>query len=205
MNGGKVLPYLMTLPTLAVRIGKGLYELSRDGKAVMKKANVARLKIYTKRAGEDETSGPSAKKGKVHRIAKYNVLYVSCIYFYICRVQTKGPILMEVESQSQEDSSQTLNVVEHQNPRHFPLQEKCKFCLIVTFKPYCDSLIFSLLQASEYWVRELQLKKERVIIDGGDAQRSAYARCPETVSKAKCINLQFLVPDTWFCTSCKLT
>ena len=86
------------MPTLAVRIGKGLYELSRDGKVVKKKANVARLKIYTKRAGEDETSGPSAKKSKVHRIAKYNVLYVSCIYFYIRRVQTKGPILMEVES-----------------------------------------------------------------------------------------------------------
>ena len=52
----------MTLPTLAVRIGKGLYELSRDGKVVKKKkANVARLKIYTnlKRAGEDETSGPT--------------------------------------------------------------------------------------------------------------------------------------------------
>ena len=65
---------------------------------VKKKANVARLKIYTKRAGEDETSGPSAKKSKVHRIAKYN------IYFYMRRVQTKGPILMEVESQSQEDS-----------------------------------------------------------------------------------------------------
>ena len=111
----------MTLPTLAVRIGKGLYELSRDGKVVKKKANVARLKMYTKRAGEDESSGPSAKKSKVHRIAKYNVLYVS---FYIRRVQTKGPILMEVESQSQEDSSQTLNVVEHQNPRHFPLQRE---------------------------------------------------------------------------------
>ena len=67
----------MTLPTLAVRIGKGPYELNRDGKVVKKKANVARLKIYTKRAGEDETSGPSAKKSKVHRIAKYNVLYVS--------------------------------------------------------------------------------------------------------------------------------
>ena len=75
---------------------------------VKKKANVARLKIYTKRAGEDETSGPSAKKSKVHRIAKYN--YVSCIIFYIRRVQTKGLILMEVESQSQEDSIQTLNV-----------------------------------------------------------------------------------------------
>ena len=111
----------MTLPTLAVRIGKGLYELSRDGKVVKKKANVARLKIYTKRAGEDESSGPSDKKSKVHRIAKYNVLYVS---FYIRRVQTKGPILMEVESQSQEDSSQTLNVAEHQNPRHFPLQRE---------------------------------------------------------------------------------
>ena len=60
---------------------KRLYELSRDGKVVKKKANVARLKIYTKRAGEDETSGPSAKKSKVHRIAKYNVLYVSCIIF----------------------------------------------------------------------------------------------------------------------------
>ena len=133
----------MTLPTLAVRIGKGLYELSRDGKVVKKKANVARLKIYTKRAGEDESSGPSAKKSKVHRIAKYNVLYVS---FYIRRVQTKGPILMEVESQSQEDSSQTLNVVEHQKTQDAsPSKEKCKFCLIVTFKPYCDSLIFSLL------------------------------------------------------------
>ena len=108
----------MTLPTLAVRIGKGLYELSRDGKVVKKKANVARLKIYTKRAGEDETSGPSAKKSKVHRIAKYIVLYVS---FYIRRVQTKGPILMEVESQSQEDSSQTLNVVEHHaEPKTLP-------------------------------------------------------------------------------------
>ena len=44
---------------------------------VKKKVNVARLKIYTKRAGEDETSGPSAKKSKVHRIAKCN------IYFYM--------------------------------------------------------------------------------------------------------------------------
>ena len=53
-------------------------------------------------------------------------------------------------------------------------------------------MTISLLQASEYWVRELQLKKkERVIIDragggggGGGAQRSAYARFPEAVSKA---------------------
>ena len=50
---------------------------------------------------------------------------------------------MEVESQSQEDSSQTLNVVEHQKTQDTsPSKEKCKFCLIVTFKPYCDSLSF---------------------------------------------------------------
>ena len=35
------------------------------------------------------------RKQGTMRIAKYNVLYVS---FYIRRVQTKGPILMEVES-----------------------------------------------------------------------------------------------------------
>ena len=63
-------------------------------------------------------------------------------------------------------------------------------------------MTISLLQASEYWVRDsLQLKKkERVIIDRGDAQRSAYARM---LAKQiiKCINLQFPVPDTWFCTA----
>ena len=38
-----------------------------DGKVVKKKANVAQLKIYTKRAAEDDmqTSAPSAKKSKV--------------------------------------------------------------------------------------------------------------------------------------------
>ena len=108
---------------------------------VKKKANVARLKIYTKRAGEDETSGPSAKKSKVHigllNITYYN--YVSCIIFftYIRRVQTKGLILMEVESQSQEDSIQTLNVVEHQNPRHFPLQREMQ----VLFDCYIQTIL----------------------------------------------------------------
>ena len=37
---------------------------------VKKKANVARLKIYVKRASEDDmqASGPDAKKSKVHYI-----------------------------------------------------------------------------------------------------------------------------------------
>ena len=49
---------------------RGLNELSKDGKVVKKKENVARLKIYKKRASDDDmqSSGPSAKKSKVHNI-----------------------------------------------------------------------------------------------------------------------------------------
>ena len=42
----------------------------RDGKVVKKKANIARLKVYKKRGGDNDTQamGPSTKKSKVHRI-----------------------------------------------------------------------------------------------------------------------------------------
>ena len=51
-------------------IGKWLYELSRDGKVIRKKANISQLKVYTKRAAEDDMhgTGPSTKKSKVHKI-----------------------------------------------------------------------------------------------------------------------------------------
>ena len=78
-KGGKLDPAWLGPYIIHRCIGKGLYELSRDGKVVKKKANVARLKIYTKRAGEDDmqTSGPSAKKSKVHRIVKmHNIVEV---------------------------------------------------------------------------------------------------------------------------------
>ena len=112
----------MTLPTLAVRIGKGC------------KANVAWLKIYTKRAGEDETSGPTDEgtnsDGSVASFPGHSPQRV-----HSSGGSGLGTRLMEVESQSQEDPSQTLNVVEHQNPRHFPSKEECKFlfdCYIQT-------------------------------------------------------------------------
>ena len=72
-KGGKLEPAWLGPYVIHRCIGKGLYELSRDGKVVKKKANVARLKLYMKRAGEDDTQtmGPSTKKSKVrtHRIA----------------------------------------------------------------------------------------------------------------------------------------
>ena len=69
-KGGKMDPAWLGPYVIHRCIGKGLYELSKDGKVVKKKANVARLKIYKKRAGDDDmqSSGPSAKKSKVHNI-----------------------------------------------------------------------------------------------------------------------------------------
>ena len=67
-KGGKLEPAWLGPYVINRCIGKGLYELSRDGKVVKKKANIARLKIYVKRASEGDilTSGPAAKKSKVH-------------------------------------------------------------------------------------------------------------------------------------------
>ena len=69
-KGGKLEPAWLGPYVVHRCIGKGLYELSRDGKVVKKKANVARLKIYVKRASEDDmqASGPATKKSKVHYI-----------------------------------------------------------------------------------------------------------------------------------------
>ena len=55
-KGGKLEPAWLGPYTINRCIGKGLYELSKDGKLVKKKANIARLKIYRKRPSEsDET------------------------------------------------------------------------------------------------------------------------------------------------------
>ena len=53
-------------------VGKGVYELSKDGKIVKKKANAAQLKIYKKRPSEndDMTCEPYSKK--VISITFYN-------------------------------------------------------------------------------------------------------------------------------------
>lgn len=63
-KGGKLEPAWLGPYTINRCIGKGLYELSKDGKLVKKKANIARLKIYRKRPSEsDETScEPALKK-----------------------------------------------------------------------------------------------------------------------------------------------
>ena len=53
-KGGKLDPAWLGPYIIHRCIGKRLYELSSDGKVVKKKANVARLKIYTKRAAEDD-------------------------------------------------------------------------------------------------------------------------------------------------------
>ena len=47
-----------------------MHELSGDGKVIRKKANISRLKVYTKRAAEDDvhSTNPSTKKNKVHNI-----------------------------------------------------------------------------------------------------------------------------------------
>lgn len=51
-KGGKLEPAWLGPYTIHRHIGKGLYELSKGGKVVKKKANVARLKIYKKRTDE---------------------------------------------------------------------------------------------------------------------------------------------------------
>ena len=62
-KGGKLEPAWLGPYVIHRCIGKGLYELSRDGKVVKKKANIAQLKIYVKRASEDDmqTSSPTVK------------------------------------------------------------------------------------------------------------------------------------------------
>ncbi len=55
-KGGKLEPAWLGPYTIHRCIGKGLYELSKDGKVVKNKANVARLKIYKKRAVDGEHS-----------------------------------------------------------------------------------------------------------------------------------------------------
>ena len=66
-KGGKLEPAWLGPYLIHRCIGKGLYELSKDGKVIKKKANVARLKIYKKRVGVNDmqTDGSSAKKSKV--------------------------------------------------------------------------------------------------------------------------------------------
>ena len=101
-KGGKLEPAWLGPYVIHRCIGKGLYELSRDGKVIKKKANVARLKVFMKRAGEDDTQtmGPSTKKSKVrtHRIAN-NVHYILCLHThdivilnasfrYVCNIMT---------------------------------------------------------------------------------------------------------------------
>ena len=63
-KGGKLEPAWLGPYVIHRCIGKGLYELSRNGKVVKKKANVACLKIYNKRTCEDDkdTCGPPTKK-----------------------------------------------------------------------------------------------------------------------------------------------
>ena len=52
-KGGKLEPAWLGPYTINRSIGKGLYELRRDGKIVKKKANIARLKMYKKRCRDD--------------------------------------------------------------------------------------------------------------------------------------------------------
>ena len=60
-KGGKLEPAWLGPYTVHRCIGKGLYELSKEGKVVKKKANVARLKVYRKRPCEDEDTSPIEK------------------------------------------------------------------------------------------------------------------------------------------------
>ena len=62
-KGGKLEPAWLGPYVIHRCIGKGLYELSRDGKVIKKKANISRLKVYTKRAAENDlhSTGPSTK------------------------------------------------------------------------------------------------------------------------------------------------
>ena len=66
-KGGKLEPAWLGPYTIHRCIGKGLYELSKDGKVMKKKANVARLKIYKKRPVDDDedSGGPPTKKVRV--------------------------------------------------------------------------------------------------------------------------------------------
>jgi len=69
-KGGKLKPAWLGPYVIHWCIRKGLYELSRDGKVIRKKANISRLKAYMKRAAEDDmhSIGPSTKKSKVHNL-----------------------------------------------------------------------------------------------------------------------------------------
>ena len=51
-KGGKLEPMWLGPYTISQCIGKGLYELCRDGKIIKKKANSAHLKVYKKRSYE---------------------------------------------------------------------------------------------------------------------------------------------------------
>ena len=63
-KGGKLEPAWLGPYNINRCVGKGVYELSKDGKIVKKKANAARLKIYKKRPSEtdDMTCEPYSKK-----------------------------------------------------------------------------------------------------------------------------------------------
>ena len=53
-KGGKLEPAWLGPYTINRCVGKGLYELCKDGKVVKKKVNTARLKIYRKRPREND-------------------------------------------------------------------------------------------------------------------------------------------------------
>ncbi len=52
-KGGKLEPVWLGPYTVHRHVGKGLYELSKGGKVVKKKANIARLKSYKTRTDEE--------------------------------------------------------------------------------------------------------------------------------------------------------
>ena len=80
------------------------------------KANVARLKIYTKRAGEDETSGPTDEGTNSDGSG-----------------ESKPRRLKPDPKRGGAPEPKTLP----------PPKRNVSFCLIVTFKPYCDNFTFT--------------------------------------------------------------
>lgn len=108
-KGGKLQPAWLGPYVIHQSLGKGLYELSKDGKVVKKKANIARLKIYRKRAADDgtEATDPLPKKSKVLMI----VIFTHCVrnVFHLQEMWVEELDLSTADREELLDSSVMLN------------------------------------------------------------------------------------------------